>query len=105
MLNKIEYSPKALQDLDEIWNYIENKLYNPVAAKNTINGILDKVENLISFPEAGKKLMFENKIDSGYRFISFKNYLVFYRLESNTIFIDRVIYSGRNYTKILFSNS
>ena len=105
MLNKIEYSPKALQDLDEIWNYIENKLYNPIVAKNTINGILDKAENLTSFPEAEKKLMFENKIDSGYRFISFNNYLVFYRLESNTIFIDRVIYSGRNYTKILFSNS
>lgn len=61
MVNEIEYSPKALQDLDEIWNYIENKLYNPIASKNTINGILDEVENLTSFPETRKKLCSRTK--------------------------------------------
>ena len=66
---------------------------------------MDKVDILMSFPEAGVKLEFENGLNSGYRYVSFKNYLAFYRLRSDDIvYIDRVIYSGRDYMRILFPN-
>lgn len=105
MQSKIEYSPKAVRDLDEIWDYIEIELCNPSAAQNTVEGTMDKVDILMSFPEAGVKLEFENGLNSGYRYVSFKNYLAFYRLRSDDIvYIDRVIYSGRDYMRILFPN-
>ena len=31
-MNKLLYSPGALNDLDEIWAYINNELQNPAAA-------------------------------------------------------------------------
>lgn len=105
MLRRIEYSPRALKDLDGIWDYIEKELCNPSAAQNTVEGIMDKIDILMSFPEAGAKLEFENGLNSGYRYVSFKNYLAFYRLRSDGIvYIDRVVYSGRDYMRILFPN-
>ena len=47
-MNKIHYSPKSQRDLDEIYDYIKYKLCSPIAAKNTVSGILDKIENLKS---------------------------------------------------------
>lgn len=100
MQSKIDYSPRALKDLDEIWDYIEFELCNPSAAQNTVDGIMDKVDGIASFPESGAKLVFENGLDSGYRYVVFKNYLAFYRLRpNNVVYVDRVIYGGRDYQK------
>lgn len=105
MLRRIEYSPRALKDLDGIWDYIEKELCNPSAAQNTVEGIMDKIDILMSFPEAGAKLEFENGLNSGYRYVSFKNYIAFYRFGSDDIvYIDRVVYSGRDCMRILFPN-
>lgn len=68
-----------------------------------VDGIMDKVDGIASFPESGAKLVFENGLDSGYRYVVFKNYLAFYRLRSNNVvYVDRVIYGGRDYMRILF---
>lgn len=106
MQSKIDYSPRALKDLDEIWDYIEFELCNPSAAQNTVDGIMDKVDGIASFPESGAKLVFENGLDSGYRYVVFKNYLAFYRVRANNVvYVDRVIYGGRDYMRILFPES
>ena len=103
---KIDYSPRALQDLDEIWDYIEYELCNPSAAQSTVEGIINKVDVLAAFPESGARLEFDNGLDSGYRYVVFKNYLAFYRLRlNNVVYVDRVIYGGRDYMTILFSEN
>lgn len=103
MQSKIEYSPRAIKDLDEIWDYIEAEICNPSAAQNTVEGILDKVDGLACFSESGAKLEFENGLNSGYRYLVFKNYLAFYRLKPDgVVYVDRVIYGGRDYRRILF---
>ena len=67
---------------------------------------MDKVEGIAAFPESGAKLVFENGLDSGYRYVVFKNYLAFYRVRpNNVVYVDRVIYDGRDYMRILFSGS
>ena len=103
MESKINYSPRALKDLDEIWEYIEVELCNPIAAQKIVNGIMNKVDGIAAFPESGAKLEFDNGLDSGYRYVVFKNYLAFYRLRSNNmVYVDRVIYDGRDYMRLLF---
>lgn len=106
MQNKIIYSPKALHDLDAIWDYIESELCNPIAAQHIVDGITNSVDALASFPESGTKLVFDNNLDSGYRYVIFQNYLVFYRLrQTHIIYVDRVIYRGRDYMRLLFLES
>lgn len=103
MPSRIEYSPKAVMDLDEIFSYIEKELCSPRAAQNTVNGILDAIDALAMFPESGAKLQFDCGMESGYRFVTFRNYLAFYRLRPNHVIeVDRVLYAGRDYMRMLF---
>ena len=101
-MNKIVYSPKARNDLDEIWTYISEKLLNPSAAEATVNGILDTIDMLQAQAEIGKPLYFSSDLFSGYRFLVYKNYLAFYRTSAETIYIDRIIYGKRDYMRLLF---
>ncbi len=103
MPSKVLYSKEALKDLDAIWNYIESDLSNPVAAEHTVTGIMDKIDAVAAFPESGSKLIFDNGLESGYRFVIYKHYLAFYKLKAEqTICINRVLYGGQDYMKLLF---
>lgn len=101
MKYNINYSPKALQDLDEIWDYISKDLFNPDAAEHVVTSILDAIDVLGEFPESGAPLEPHINLDSPYRFVTAGNYIAFYRFEENTVFVDRVLYQKRNYTKLL----
>ena len=98
----VKFSPEALKDLDEIYDYIANVLKSPDAADNTVNKILDKTDLLFDNPEIGTQLFFENDLFSGYRYLVSDNYLAFYRITNESVFVDRVIYGKRDYMKILF---
>jgi len=45
------------------------------------------------------------EIETDYRFLVCGNYLVFYRTEADSVFVDRVIYGRRDYIKILFDEA
>lgn len=76
---------------------------NPLAAESTVNGIMDAVEELAEFPETGARLLFDGALDSGYRFVIYKNYMAFYHTQNHLIYVDRVLYGKRDYMKVLFS--
>lgn len=105
MSAEIHYSSRALQDLDEIYDYIADHLKNVNAAQGVVNGILDAVETLASFPEAGSTLIFFPDLDSGYRYVRHKKYLAFYHLSGRNIYIDRVLYGKQDYESLLSLNS
>ena len=99
----LKFSPEALRDLDKIYDYISNTLNSPVAADHTVNKILGKTDFLAENPEIGTQLFFENDLYSGYRYMVSDNYLVFYRISGDSVYVDRVIYGKRAYMKLLFS--
>ena len=101
MKHNINYSQKALQDLDETWEYISKELCNPEAAEHVINAILDAVDVLGEFTESGAPLEPHIGLDTPYRFVTAGNYIAFYRFEDNTVYVDRVLYKKRNYAKLL----
>ena len=102
MKYKIFFSPLAIDDLDEIWDYIADILKNPTAAETTVNGILDKIDLLEDQPAIGVQLFFDDGLNSGYRYVIYNNYLAFYRIYPDTVYVDRVIYGKRDYMKLLF---
>ena len=69
MKNNIHYSPESQSDLDEIWEYISFVLCNSQAAENTINNILNAVDELQNFSEIGAPLSSVTGIESDYRFL------------------------------------
>ena len=100
----IQYSPKALRDLEAIGDYISGQLQNPIAALNTVNTIQDKIDKLEDFPYAGAPLssIYDDIDVEDYRFLVCLNYLAFYRVEGGNVHIDRIMYGRRDYITILF---
>lgn len=103
-MNKLYYSPEAMSDLDEIWNYINKDLLNPAAARNTVEGIINAIDKLKEFSEIGPSLTMITEFESDYRFLVCGNYLAFYRVTESDVSIDRILYGGRDYLRILFGD-
>lgn len=104
MKNKIHYSPESRRDLDDIWDYIVSELQNRSAAERVINRIIDAVDPLKNFAEMGTPLSSIADIGTDYRFLVSGNYMVFYRVQGNDIYIDRVLYGRSDYMSVLFKD-
>ena len=104
MKNKIHYTKESRRDLDEIWDYIVSELQNLSAAERIVNSIMDAVDQLEDFAEVGAPLSSIANVESDYRFLVTGNYLTFYRVNGNEVYVDRVLYGRRDYLRILFGN-
>jgi len=101
-MSNIKYTPEAEDDLAIIKEYISEKLGSPVAALNTVTKISNKIRKLEQFPEMGAPLSSIINIITDYRFLVCANYLAFYRIEGNDVYIIRILYGRRDYVTILF---
>ena len=95
------YSPLSRRDLDEIFDYISRELENQVAAHETVNAILDGTESLEGFPFVGSLVEGIPFLNEEYRFLTVRNYLIFYRVTDTQIFVDRILYKKRDYGQLL----
>ena len=103
-MNNIRMSAAAQRDLAEIKQYIELNLENPTAALSTAKMIVQKIRILADHAWAGAALNSIADVDSDYRFLVTGNYLVFYRVYGNDVFVDRILYGRRNYLNILLGD-
>jgi addiction module RelE/StbE family toxin len=101
---RIEYSPKAQDDLEHIGDYIAETLKNPSAALNTVTKIQESVDKRAEFPLMGAPLSSIADVDSDYRFLVCGNYLAFYHAETDIARVDRILYGKRDYLSILFGD-
>lgn len=102
---KIRYSAAAIQDLEEIGDYIADTLKSSIAALNTVNKIQDAVDKLGDFPFIGSLLSGVVKTETNYCFLVCGNYLLFYRAQTDSVYISRVLYGRRDYMAILFDDA
>ncbi len=102
MKNNIHYTLAARRDLDGIWDYIVLELQNRSAAEHVVNRILDAVDKLEHFPQMGTPLstIADNRED--YSFLVSGSYMVFYRVNGQDVYVDRVLYARRDYLNVLF---
>lgn len=104
MKYKINYSVEARRDLDDIWDHITFDLCNATAAQNVVNRIMDAIDQLEDFPGLGAPLSSIANTDSDYRYIVTENYMTFYRVFNNDVYVDRVLYGRRDYLRILLED-
>lgn len=101
-MGKIVFSKKAINDLKGIKTYITDELLNEAAANKTVTKIMEQVRMLADFPEIGAPLSSIVDMETNYRYLVCGHYIAFYRYEEDIIFIDRILYSRRNFMQILF---
>src|SRR6202035_97749 len=92
------WSPEALIDLDEIWNY-----YARVAGRNTAEKILREIDDVVAtiedYPFAGRS---RNELRPGFRSLAATPHVVFYRVVDDIPEIMRVL-DGRQDVDELFA--
>lgn len=101
---KLKISPEAKDDLAEIKHYISKELCSPQAAINFVSKITKKIRGLTEYPGIGSPLSSVLDIQTDYRFLVCDNYLIFFRYEDGIVFVSRILYGRRNYTRILFGD-
>ena len=101
---KIKLSPLAISDLQEIKSYISDDLSNPIAANRVINQIIDDYTLLETSPEMGVSLSAKINITTDYRYLVSGKYIVFYKTDTEYVYISRILYGARDYIRILDRN-
>ena len=100
----VKITPQAAEDLLEIKSYIENELHNPIAAKNTVLNIIETYESLSTFAETGIPVERYVSFPADYKFVLANNYSIFYRIEDKIVRVIRIMYSKRDFARILFED-
>ncbi len=103
---KIIVTAPAEKDLRDAVSYISNELKNKQAAFNLLTLVEETVNSLTDMPERYAVVDDEILSREGFRFITIKNYLLFYivRKETQTVVIQRFLYARRDWTNILKVN-
>ena len=104
MPKKIAYSPLALSDLDAIWENVATESGSIRLAGSVLDAIQDRIDLLGAFPLSGTPIESLYDVAPGYRLVSAKGYIAFYRVSAGKVFVDRVLSSRCDYLSVLFGD-
>ena len=96
-------TPKAADDLDNIYRYISEELFAASAASNILERIEKEILRLKEFPFSCNHVADEFLSNKGYRKLIVDNYIVFYLIEEEMeqVIIMRVLYGKQKYENLL----
>ncbi len=98
---KLRFTPEALNDLAVIKQYIRKDLESPIEAGKIISGILASCSLLKNQPGLGMELSKRIGRETDYRYLISRNYIVFYRIENNSISVYRIIDARTDYIRTI----
>ncbi len=100
---KLNFTPVAYEDLDQIYNHIAIELQATKAATELMENIEDKIMRLKQFPYSCELVNDTLLQEKGYRKLIIDNYIVFYIIEekNKNVIVMRIIYGARQYERML----
>jgi toxin ParE1/3/4 len=99
----VKFTPKAMNDLDEIYRYISDELFAEDAANNLLERIETSILGLKDFPFSCNFVADEFLKKKGYRKLIIDNYIAFYLVDelNKRVVIMRILYGRRKYQDLL----
>lgn len=91
---KIEITKEALQDMEDIYNYIALELLSPENAMGQYNRIADKILTLDTFPQRYRIMDSEPEKQMELRRMIVNNYSVFYTIHADRVIVTDVLYTA-----------
>lgn len=102
-MSKVVFSQSAEHDLIDVEYYIFFELENPRASDRIVDGIIDTIKSLRTFP-AGYPLVQDTILKRiGIRMTHFENYNIFYTYNEmeDVIYVIRILYNRTDWQNIL----
>ena len=95
---KVKINPRAIRELDSIYEYIANEKLAPENAKKQVDRIKKAILNLDTFPQSHQERNEGRYAGKGYRQLLVDNYIAVFRIDeaSKTVYIVTIQYQGRN---------
>jgi len=103
MAYKVEVTPLAMDDLNEIVSYIAKDLRNPSAASAFLDEVDSCCEGLTAMPFLYEECRDPRLKGLKYRRAVIKHYVMVYRVDERkkTVYILRFFYGARNYEELV----
>lgn len=100
---EVKMTATAKQDLKEIAHYIYEQSKEKHLALRFVKELQNKCNILKEFPQCGSLPDDRILISLGYRFLIYKDYLIFYvyKQEDNTAYIIAVFNAKRDYLRVM----
>ena len=95
---KVKVNPRAIRELDHIYEYIANEKLAPENAKGQIDRIKKAIFNLDTFPQSHQERNEGRYAGKGYRQLRIDNYIAIFRIDEplKTVYVVTIQYQGRN---------
>ncbi len=95
---KVKINPKAIRELDSIYEYIANIKPDPENAEEQISRIKKAILNLETFPQSHQERNEGRYAGKGYRQLLIDNYITIFRINEadKTVYVVTIQYQGQN---------
>lgn len=95
---EVKINPRAIRELDSIYEYIAIEKLSPRNAKGQLNRIKKAILNLNTFPQSHQERNEGRYAGKGYRQLLVDNYIVIFRIDEvrKIVYVVTVQYQGRN---------
>lgn len=95
---KVMINPRAIRELDNIYEYIANEKLAPENAKGQVDRIKKDVLSLDTFPQSHQERNEGRYAGKGYRQVLIDNYLAIFRIDEDNkvVYVVTIQYQGRN---------
>ena len=96
MIYRIKYELRAVDDIEDIIDYIEHELFNPIAAKRFLEGIFAKINGLKLNAGIFAISTYEDvlKYDAFARHVTYKGFTIIYSIHGDLVVVHRVIHGS-----------
>lgn len=91
---KVDITKEALQDMEDIYNYIALELLSPENAMGQYNRIADEILTLDVFPQRFRIMDSEPEKQMELRRMIVDNYSVFYTIRADKVIVTDVLYTA-----------
>lgn len=95
---KVKVNPRAIRDLDNIYEYIASEKLAPENAKGQVKRIKESILGLDTFPQSHQERNEGRYAGKGYRQLVIDNYIAIFRINEpqKTVYVVTIQYQGRN---------
>ena len=95
---KVKVNPRAIHELDHIYEYIANEKLAPENAKGQIDRIKKSILSLDTFPQSHQERDEGRYAKKGYRQLLIVHYIAIFRIDEpcKTVYVVTIQYQGRN---------
>ncbi len=95
---KVMINPRAIRELDNIFEYITNEKSAPENAKGQVDRIREAVLSLVTFPQSHQERNEGRYAGKSYRQLIIDNYIAIFRIDEphKTVYVVTIQYQGRN---------